>query len=289
MMDFKTLHPLVTFIYFVMAAVFSMAGHNPVIVAISALAAFLYNVMLKKNIRFVIAVIPIMLFVALLNPVFSHKGATILFYLGNPITLESILYGVCAAFMLFAVLMWFGAFNIIMTSDKIMYIFGKIMPKASLIISMTLRLVPRLKNQLKTILECQKMVGRDINEGGIIYKIKVSGKALYSLMGWLLESSLVTSDVMQARGYGNKGRSNYTIYSFTRRDKSVLFMVLALSAFVIYGFIGEKLRFEFYPLIYCESISKSIFYYFCFFVFAFFPVVYDCCEVAKWKSLKSKI
>ncbi len=289
MMDFKTLHPLVTFIYFVMAVIFSMAGHNPFIVAVSALAAFFYGFMLKRNIKSVIAVIPFMLFVAILNPVFSHKGATILFYMGNPITLESILYGTCAAFMLFAVVMWFGAFNVIMTSDKIMYIFGKIMPKVSLIVSMTLRLVPRLKNQLKTILECQKMVGMDINGGGIINKVKVSGKALYSLMGRLLEGSLVTSDAMQARGYGNKGRTSYTIYSFTRRDKSVLFFVLTLSAIVIYGFMSEKLRFEFYPVIYCESISESIFYYLCFAVFAFLPVVYDCCEVAKWKSLKSKI
>lgn len=289
MMDFKTLHPLVTFIYFVLAAIFSMAGHNPVIIGISAVGASFYTIMLKRSIKSVLALLPFMLFVAVLNPVFSHKGATILFYWGNPITLESILYGICAAFMLFAVVMWFGVFNVIMTSDKIMYIFGRVIPKGSIIISMTLRLVPRLENQLKTILECQKMLGMDIHKVGIINKIKISGRAMYSLMGWVLEGSLVTSDAMQARGYGNKGRTSYTIYSFTGRDRSVLILVLALSAVVIYGFASEKLRFDFYPFIYCESILESIFYYVCFAVFAFLPVVYDCCEVAKWKSLKSKI
>lgn len=45
--------------------------------------------------------IPFLLFMAVMNPVFNHQGVTILFYLnnGNPITKESILYGVAAAYV----------------------------------------------------------------------------------------------------------------------------------------------------------------------------------------------
>lgn len=289
MMDFKSLHPLITFVYFAVIIIFSMVSHNPFIVAISAVSAVLYNLLIKKSIKSVLFVLPLMFFTAVFNPVFSHKGATILFYWGNPITLESILYGIGAAFMLLAVIMWFGVFNVIMTGDKIMYIFGRIMPKVSLIISMTLSVVPRLKNQFNIILESQKLLGNDMNKGSFVNKIKVGGRIILSLTGWLLEDAVLTSDAMEARGYGSHKRTSYTIYSFTTRDKSVFLIVAVLSVFVAFGFYNESLRFEYYPVIYCENISRGIIYYFCFFVLAFLPVVYDCLEVAKWKLLKSKI
>ncbi len=57
---------------------------------------------------------------ALVNPAFNHEGATILTYLpsGNPLTLESMLYGAAAAVMLASVVLWFSSFNEVITSDK---------------------------------------------------------------------------------------------------------------------------------------------------------------------------
>ena len=68
-----------------------------------------------------------------------------LFYLkdGNPVTLESILYGVGSGIMLACVVSWFSVFHAVMTSDKFMYLFGKVIPAFSLLLSMCLRFVPR--------------------------------------------------------------------------------------------------------------------------------------------------
>lgn len=44
----------------------------------------------------------------------------------QPLTLESIAYGCAAAVMLVAVLFWFSCYNEVMTSDKFMYLFGRI-------------------------------------------------------------------------------------------------------------------------------------------------------------------
>ena len=70
--------------------------------------------------------LPLLLLTALINPAFNHEGQTILTYLsnGNPITLESIVYGVAAAAMLVAVICWFSCYNSVMTSDKFVYLFG---------------------------------------------------------------------------------------------------------------------------------------------------------------------
>ena len=70
--------------------------------------------------------LPLLVITALINPAFSHQGVTILTYLpsGNPLTLESILYGIYAAFLLITVIAWFSCFNAVMTSDKFMYLSG---------------------------------------------------------------------------------------------------------------------------------------------------------------------
>ena len=94
---------------------------------------------------------------------------------------------------------------------------------------------------------------------------------------------------MQARGYGKKGRTNYSIFTFTLRDKIFMFVTLLFAFSVMYGFISEALRFEFYPVIYMESFYCAIPYYIVFVVIAFLPFIYDFYEVSKWKLLKSKI
>ena len=96
-----------------------------------------------------------MVVAALVNPAFNHEGATILTYLpsGNPLTLESILYGAAAAAMLAAVVTWFSCYTAVMTSDKFVYLFGRIIPALSLVLSMTLRFVPKFQAQLQVVSE----------------------------------------------------------------------------------------------------------------------------------------
>ena len=147
---FSTYHPLVNFLYFIFIFFFSMVFMHPVCLAISLIGAFIYSVSLKgqRAVKFNVAfILPTMLVTALINPVFNHEGATVLTYLhtGNPLTLESIIYGIAAATMLAAVICWFTCYNEVMTSDKFVYLFGRIIPALSLILSMSLRFVPKFK------------------------------------------------------------------------------------------------------------------------------------------------
>ena len=93
--------------------------------------------------------------IIVINPLFNHEGMTILGYFktGNPLTLESIIYGIFMALLMMNVILWFAIYNVIMTSDKFIYIFGRIIPHLSLIISMSLRYVPRFKEQFIRVRE----------------------------------------------------------------------------------------------------------------------------------------
>jgi energy-coupling factor transport system permease protein len=78
---------------------------HPVSLIISLTGALTYAIYLsgKKAVRFsLLYMLPMMVMAAVVNPAFNHEGMTILTYLpsGNPLTLESILYGIAAAMML---------------------------------------------------------------------------------------------------------------------------------------------------------------------------------------------
>ena len=153
---FSRYHPAVNFLFFALVLVFSMVLMHPVCLFISLLGAVLYVIQLngRKGLRFSLKIaLPVMLLAALVNPAFNHAGMTILTYLptGNPLTLESILYGLAAGCMLCAVLLWFVCYNRVLTSDKFVYLFGRVIPALSLVLSMTLRFVPRFKQQMDVV------------------------------------------------------------------------------------------------------------------------------------------
>ena len=105
---FSGYHPLVSFLYFALVLVFGMCFMHPVCLLISLGSATAYNIYLKgrKGLRFSLRfLLPMMLLAAVLNPAFNHEGTTLLVYTpnGNPITLESLIYGLAAAFMLASV------------------------------------------------------------------------------------------------------------------------------------------------------------------------------------------
>ena len=95
---FAGYHPIVNYLYFVYVILVPIFFLHPVFLAISFASALAYSIYLgrKRAVKFGLCfVLPLMVIAALFNPLFNHRGATILFYFYyNPITLEAIIYGV---------------------------------------------------------------------------------------------------------------------------------------------------------------------------------------------------
>ena len=123
MNEFKTYHPIVNFVYFVLVIGFSCFFMHPVCLAISLVCAFTYSMVIKGRRAIktnLIYMVPMLLLMAIINPLFNHEGVTVIthFPSGNPLTLEAIIYGLCAATMIVSVILHFSSYNEIMTSDK---------------------------------------------------------------------------------------------------------------------------------------------------------------------------
>ena len=295
MREFKTYHPIVNFMYFVFAIGFSCFFMHPVCLAISFSCGFAYSVMIKgrgaikTNLMYML---PLLILTALINPAFNHQGITILTYLpsGNPLTLESILYGLAAATMVVSVICHFSCYNEIITSDKFIYLFGRIIPAMSLIISMTLRFVPRFASQLKVVINAQKCMGRDISKGSIVKRAKRGLNILSVMTTWSLENGIDTADSMKSRGYGLHGRTAFSIYTFDKRDKKALICILALGIYTFVGGLSGKMSFEFYPSIKWAEISPYGISVFISYLLLFMcPIIIELREVRKWKLSVQKI
>jgi energy-coupling factor transport system permease protein len=225
---------------------------HPVLICISLICGTMYLLYLKgvkdvlKSFRYMIVMV---LMIVIINPMFNHEGATILYYLsnGNPITKESIIYGIFMALLLVSVINWCGCYNIVVTSDKFIYLFGRIIPHFSLILSMILRYIPRFKIQFRQVKEARAAIYGDITKGNIIRRIKNFANIISAMISWSLENSIETSDSMRARGYGMKGRTSFSIYRFQKRDGIVCGCIFCCISIVAYGLLSEKMYYRYYP------------------------------------------
>lgn len=288
--NFATFHPLVIFCYYTVVVLIVMFSIHPLFLLLSFSIGFYYSVRLggKRAIRYnIMFFVPILILMAIINPLFNHRGVTVLFYVNdNAITAEAILYGIASASMLVSAIMWFSCFNQTMTSDKIIYLFGRIIPSISLVLSMCFRFIPLLQNRYREIHEGQKCMGRDMGTMGIMARLRQLAKEVSILIAWSLEASIETSDSMEARGYGLRGRTSFHMYRFTKRDgwAITIILLLAITIFVM-CMLGVN-EMYYYPVLSYQGSTKmlivtSILY--C--ILLLFPVVLDIEGERKWKKL----
>ena len=292
---FYGFHPLVNFLYFVLTIQSAMLFRHPLCQIVSLISSLSYAIYLEGGKAVSVAVkflLPVVLLTSVINPMFSHEGRTIMLYLptGNPLTLESILYGISAGVMLASAFLWFRCFNLIITSDKFIYLFGKIKQALSLVLSMTLRFVPRFKKQMSIVADAQRVAGRDVSTGSIFKRLRNGITILSILITWSLENAIDTADSMKSRGYGLAGRTAFSIYRFDKRDQMAMLWLLGTGICILTGSVTKQLYWQYYP--YIKGVTTqpvSIVLYIVYVLLCFTPLIINGKEDAKWRYLKSKI
>jgi len=290
---FQKYHPIINILYFGLVIGFSMALNHPLLQIFSLTAAIIYLVSIegKKSVGFLMKFcLPTVLVTAFINPAFSHEGTTILLYFpnGNPLTLESILYGVSAGTMLITILIWFAGFHRVMTSDKLIYLFGKVIPSLSLLLSMTLRFVPKFKKQMVIVAEAQRSIGRDVYMGSLWQRTKTAIAILSIMITWSLENAIDTADSMKSRGYGLKGRTAFSIYKFDDRDVYALIWLVYCGLFLLAGEMVSVFGFRYFPNIRYASLDMTtIPFYLVYFGMCLTPIVLNIVEEKKWRTIDS--
>lgn len=290
MKSFSEYNPIAIFVFYVCVLIPAMFSQNPVLISISLVSGILYYCIKngKKSVKGAwMLLLPIIGLIA--NPLYSHNGASILFFLNNnPITLESALFGLSSGAAIAATLFWLASFTKIMTSDKLLYIFGSISPKLALILSMTLRYIPLFQKQIEKTNNAQKAMGL-YKDDTAIDKIKGGIRVVSVMVTWALENGVITADSMTARGYGVGKRSRFAIFSWRKADYLLLGISLILGLISCVPMFLRRLSYTWYPLIWAPSSAFKYVSYIGFAVLSLIPDYLQIKEEAKWKSLTSAI
>lgn len=312
-LGFKGYHPLVNVLFFISVIVFGMLLQHPVYLAISLLASTIYYLKLsgksgrKTVFRFLL---PMLAFVVLINSFFNHYGVTTLFTLpsGNNFTFEALAMGIVSGVTVVSVIQWFFCNNEVVTEDKFMHIFGRILPKGALVVSMILRFVPLYRSRYKEIAQAQKGLSEQ-HSSNFIQRLKSSCKNLGILISWSFENAIETADSMNARGYGLKGRTYYSRFRWRLSDTLALIPILLCDIPVVLGMAFKKTYSIYNPYVIINPPSESgttiiinelnitinpftslgIVSLVAYALLCFFPLIIDLKEDIKWHRLQSKI
>lgn len=287
--EFSRFHPLVNLAYFVIVIGITMFSMSPAFLLANLMLSWIYSILLRGSAvikqNLIVAAFTLIV-MSVINLFFTHEGVTVLFYLNdNAITLEALIYGLCSAAMLISVITWFVSFNVIMSSEKLIYIFGKTAPVIGLTLSMIFRYVPLLKERYAEIHTGQMCMGRG-KEKGFLNRMWQFGKEVSILISWSLESSIESADSMEARGYGLKGRTSFHLYRLQMRDICFLSITFLLALTVIYGKYSGKDAVSFYPDFRYNFDLQSAAVLLAYSVLAILPALMDVYGEMKWKQSK---
>ncbi len=291
--SFVTAHPAVALVYFLSVLGVAMFVPHPLLLFLALWGAFLYATAIRglpHPVKTLLLYGLLFLATGLSNPLFSHHGATPLFFLnGNPITLEALLYGGNLGLLFAAVLAWFTCLNLVLTQDKLLYLFGRVSPKFGALLSGALRWLPRLRHQAQEIRRAQRTMGLYASDAWTD-RLRGTLRVYSALTTWGLENALHAGASMQARGYGLPGRKAYSPFYFRRADAMLLTCILSLDALLLPALVAGRFDFTFYPAVHVPPTDLwSILGFAAFALLTFLPWILELKEATLWKYYNSKI
>ena len=287
---FSKCHPAVNFLFFTGAIGGSVLIQHPVYLVAGIFTGAAYYLLLngRKGWKMILGMALLFLFLMAINPLFNTFGETPLCYLfGRPYTLEALRYGAVLGGVFVTMLLWFGCYNKVLTSDKFTSLFGNLIPAISLLLVMVFRMVPNLMRKAAQFTGARKSIGKGVGENATTKEKVTDGMTvLGALTSWALEGSVVTGDAMRSRGYGTSKRSSFMIYRMGVADWALLIIIPILLALVVVAACLGQMAATYMPDFYIAPLSWGIVPYT---IYLLIPVVLHTKEAIQWHISRSRI
>ena len=287
---FSKRHPLINFVFFMGAMGCGVVIQHPAYLLVGIVSGAAYYLLLngRKGWKMVLGLLPMFLILTGINPLFNTYGQTILFHVfGRPYTLEALIYGAAIAAVFVVMMLWFGCYNKVLTSDKFTSLFGNLIPSLSLLLVMVLRMIPNLMRKAQQFIGARKSIGKGASETASTKEKLTDGMTvLGALTSWALEGSVVTADSMRSRGYGSAKRSSFMLYRMTMMDWLLLGVMLLLIILVIVAACFGQVTATFTPEFYIAPLSWGIAPYT---AYLLIPTALHIKEALQWHTSRSRI
>ena len=290
---FSGYSPIINFIFYIGAILCGMFFIHPAFLACAVVLSAAYYVTIRglAAFRLILGMFPIWIAIALINPLLNTNGPTVLFtYFGDrPYTLEALYYGMALGAMFVSIILWFASYNAVMTSDKFIYLFGRLIPAVSLVLTMVLRLVPNYQRKIHQIAGARKCIGKGADSDDKREKAEDGLTILSALTTWAFEGGIVTADSMRCRGYGCGKRTNFSIYTFEARDKLLMLIMMFLLSLIFTAAAKGGMQTTYTPDLMIADEVWTVIGCISYMIFLAVPTALNILEEITWHILRSRI
>ena len=290
---FLDCHPVVNFIFYIGALVMGMCFVHPAYLCCSLFLSMAYYVTVKKTwLVYLMGMAGLFACLSVINPLFNTLGETVLFtYFGRAYTLEALCYGMAVGAMFVTILNWFATYNVVMTSDKFLFCFGKLAPSVSLILTMVLRLIPSFQKKSEQIAGARRCIGKSIEYGTTYEKAEHGMIIVSALTSWALEGGVIMADSMRSRGFGTGKRTAFSVYRMKKSDKTLIGLMFVLLTLIIICAMHDGMEVVYIPSMHISGIENrwTVTGGICYMIFLSIPTALHIWEELTWHILRSKI
>jgi len=233
-MRFDSYHPFLNLLFFAAVITFTIWWTHPAFLAVSYVCAFVYSIKLRgvRSLVLNLVLIPLAALWGVWFATHTHFGITVLgsTIIGNNITLESLAFGMVQGFMLASVVMWLSCVFVVFTTDKVVYLLGRVSPRAALMLAIVLRAVPVVADRSKRIGIAQRSIGAGAGQGSVPRRVVHLVHHISALVTWSIDRFMEMAESMKSRGSRLRGRTAFSLYRFDGRDRTLtLFLVVLIT------------------------------------------------------------
>ena len=206
--------------------------------------------------------------IVLINAIAGNQGSHVLLQaafrlplVGSPrLTVEALAFGGAMAVRLAAIISAFALLNLCVHPDDLMRAAIKLrLPYRSVLVtSLSVRFIPVLMQDARTIMDVQRSRGLSFDAGGLAQKIRSRGALILPLLANSLDRAVMVAEAMESRGYGTAVQRTY--YRETRLTASdILLMITVWTGFVLvlWSHFAGVGAYTYYPSLSSLSLSPT--------------------------------
>jgi energy-coupling factor transport system permease protein len=210
--------------------------------------------------RAALLAVPLALLVALINPIVSQQGLTVLVYgpvvpvLGHvDITLEALAYGAVAGLRVLVVVLGFALYSACVDPDRVLRLAGRVAPRSALTASLATRSVPTLGRDGRRMAEAYTLRAGARPAADMRQRVARAATLTRALGAGALERSVELAAALEVRGYGALGRFPATHAPWSRHDFAFALATVATAALCVIALVLGLASFHPYPLLHMAS------------------------------------
>jgi energy-coupling factor transport system permease protein len=202
--------------------------------------------------------LPLILLVALINPLVSREGLTVL--IGGPvvpvlgrmdITLESLVFGLVSATRVLVVIFAFAVYSAAVDPDEVLRMFRRFSLRSALTASLATRLVPVLGRDAERLGDAYRLRAAQPQTGGRLVRVRRGATLTRALTAGALERAIDIAAALEVRGFGSGSKLTRKRLRkpWSRHDYAFAASAFATVALALFGAAAGVAEFHAYPLI----------------------------------------